>query len=166
MIRGLFNDMCQYAMSSYNEALEIGIFGQLLENEESRVGSYSQKVDHRILWKILSFLKKEVTVRKSVSERRSTSLSTRQEAARESFSISNARKDSGYLSPRSKTPDNVLETRTFSTNDSGLVNRRSAFFDNLQSKIEDEEEVFQSIPRRYTTLEDVRLSSQTGHYHS
>ena len=49
MIRGLFNDMCQYAMSSYNEALEIGIFGQLLENEESRVGSYSQKVDHRIL---------------------------------------------------------------------------------------------------------------------
>ena len=111
-------------------------------------------------------LKKEVTVRKSVSERRSTSLSTRQEAARESFSIPNARKDSGYLSPRSKTPDNVLETRTFSTNDSGLVNRRSAFLDNLQSKIEDEEEVFQSIPRRYTTLEDVRLSSQTGHYHS
>ena len=47
MIRGLFNDMCQYAMVSYNETLEIGIFGQLLENEESRVGSYAQKVDQK-----------------------------------------------------------------------------------------------------------------------
>merc|ERR1712227_788802 len=153
MIRGLFNDMCQYAMSSWNESLEIGIFGQLLENEESRIGSYSRK--------------KEVTVRKSVSERLSTSLSGRQEATRESFGVLNARKDSGYLSPRSETPDNILETRTFSSNDrdSGLVNRRSAFFDNLQSKIEDEDEVFQSIPRRYTTLEDVRLSSKAGQYH-
>lgn len=152
IIRGLFDDMCKYAMSSWNESLEIGIFGQLIENEESRVGSYSRK--------------KEVTVRKSVSERLSTSLTGRQEATRESFGVFNARKDSGYLSPRSKTPDNILETRTFSSNDrdSGLVNRRSAFFDNLQSKIEDEEEVFQSIPRRYTTLEDVRLSSKASQY--
>ena len=99
-----------------------------------------------------------------MSERLSTSLNGRQEATRELFSVSNARKDSGYLSPRSKTPDNFLERRTFPSNDrdSGLVNRRSAFFDNLQSKIEDEEEVFQSIPRRYTTLEDVRLSSKMG----
>ena len=167
MIRGLFNDMCQYAMSSWNESLEIGIFGQLLENEESRVGSYSRKVDKEIFEIILNIFQKEVTVRKSVSERLSTSLSGRQEATRESFGVLNARKDSGYLSPRSKTPDNILETRTFSSNDrdSGLVNRRSAFFDNLQSKIEDEDEVFQSIPRRYTTLEDVRLSSKAGQYH-
>ena len=101
-----------------------------------------------------------------MSERLSTSLTSRQEATRESFGVFNARKDSGYLSPRSKTPDNILETRTFSSNDrdSRLVNRRSAFFDNLQSKIEDEEEVFQSIPRRYTTLEDVRLSSKASQY--
>ena len=57
MIRGLFNDMCQYAMVSYNETLEIGIFGQLLENEESRVGSYAQKVDPKqsLTYFILSF---------------------------------------------------------------------------------------------------------------
>ena len=54
MIRGLFNDMCQYAMSSWNESLEIGIFGQLLENEESRVGSYSRKVNKEILKIILN----------------------------------------------------------------------------------------------------------------
>ena len=44
MLRGLFTDMCQYAMSCYDETLEIGIFGQLLENEETRVRSSSQKV--------------------------------------------------------------------------------------------------------------------------
>lgn len=56
MIRGLFNDMCQYAMVSYNETLEIGIFGQLLENEESRVGSYAQKVDQKRTYKNIFYL--------------------------------------------------------------------------------------------------------------
>ena len=101
-----------------------------------------------------------------MTERFSTSLSGRQEAARESMSVFNARKDSGYLSPRSKTPDNVLEREVFPSNDGdfGSVNRRTAFFDNLQDKIESEEEMLPSIPRRYTTLEDVRLSTKTYSY--
>ena len=44
MIRELYNEMCQYAMSSYNGTLEIGIFDQLLANEETRVQCHSHKV--------------------------------------------------------------------------------------------------------------------------
>ena len=45
LLRGLFLEMCQHAMSRYDETLEVGIFGQLLDNEESRIKYRSLQVD-------------------------------------------------------------------------------------------------------------------------
>ena len=44
-LRGLFLEMCGHAMSRYDETLEVGIFGQLLDNEESRIKYRSLQVD-------------------------------------------------------------------------------------------------------------------------
>ena len=36
-LRGLYAQMCEYAMSKYDETLEISIYGQLLDGEMERV---------------------------------------------------------------------------------------------------------------------------------
>ena len=36
-LQGLYGQMCEYAMSKYDETLEISIYGQLLDGEMERV---------------------------------------------------------------------------------------------------------------------------------
>jgi len=97
-LRELFNRMIQFAMSRYDETLEIGIFGHLLTSEETR---FQEETRTR---------KKSVTVRKSVADRRTGSIAEGS-SLHSSESYSYNRKESGYFSPRSRTPDSLLDSR-------------------------------------------------------
>ena len=155
-LRGLFLEMCQHAMSRYDETLEVGIFGQLLDNEESRIKYRSLQVD--VMVRSASILtpspcpQRQVTVRQSVAGRSTGSIVAEDRGK----TSEHTRKESGYFSPdsRSRTPENVLETRwnalgvlnnyfiisRSSGSGSGLslMNRRSDFFNNLNSEIHSE----------------------------
>jgi len=108
-LRELFNRMIQFAMTRYDEKLEIEIFGHLLSNEDTR---FQEEKGKR---------QKSVTVRKSVSDRRTGSVA---EASRNSSQTFNSRRESGYFSPdRARTPDNTLDPR------------RTQLFENLKDDV-------------------------------
>ena len=116
-LRELFNKMIQFAMTRYDEKLEIEIFGHLLSNENTRFQEEKGKrqvkdlrySDLEFLRKNIISMQKSVTVRKSVSDRRTGSVA---EASRNSSQTFNSRRESGYFSPeRARTPDNTLDPR-------------------------------------------------------
>ena len=55
-LRGLYNQMCEYAMSMYDQTLEISIYGQLLTGEESRMVTQPPKVNTTIITMKVDFV--------------------------------------------------------------------------------------------------------------
>ena len=114
--------MTASAMSSYNLTAELGIYGQLLTSEETRMRA-EKTVEHR------------VTVRDSVSRQshRTSVLAPGQEI---SSSSSHTRRESGYFSPesrsRSRTPETFLDNNEASVSE---VRGGSRHFHNIRDDV-------------------------------
>ena len=98
----VLEEMTSSARSRYSLTSELGIYGQLLTYEETRMRSEKTSGHHR------------VTVRDSVS-RQSHRTSVLAPDHQISSSSSHTRRESGYFSPesrsRSRTPDTLLDNR-------------------------------------------------------
>ena len=121
----VLEEMCSSARSRYSLTSELGIYGQLLTSEETRMRSEKKSV-HR------------VTVRDSVSRQshRTSVLAPDHEMSASSAS-SHTRRESGYFSPesrsRSRTPETFLDNSEASVSD--IRSGGSRHFHNIRDDV-------------------------------
>ena len=104
----VLEEMCSSAMSRYDLTAELGIYGQLLTSEETRMRCEKTEV-------------LRVTVRDAVSRQSHRTSVLAPEISSSSSSSSHTRRESGYFSPesrsRSRTPETFLDNNEASVSE-------------------------------------------------
>ena len=122
----VLEEMCSSAMSRYDLTAELGIYGQLLTSEETRMRCEKTEA-------------LRVTVRDAVSRQshRTSVLALDQEISSSSSSSSHTRRESGYFSPesrsRSRTPETFLDNSEASVSD--IRSGGSRHFHNIRDDV-------------------------------